>query len=29
MEDLGALGDIIFTWVRRMGQNNRFDWTEF
>ena len=29
MGELGALGDVIFTRARRMGQNMRFDGGEF
>ena len=25
MGELGTLGDVIFTWVRRIGQNTKFD----
>ena len=29
MEELGALGDVIFIRARRMGQNTKFDGAEF
>ena len=25
MEELGALGDVIFRWARRIDQNQKFD----